>query len=39
MSDALARNRPGDHETQTASCIPHYPASRFIPSQELAAAA
>ena len=23
MSDALARNRPGDHETQSASCIPH----------------
>ena len=23
MSDALARNRPGEHETQTASCIPH----------------
>ena len=23
MSDALARNRPGDHETQAASCIPH----------------
>jgi hypothetical protein len=23
MSDALARNRPGDHPTQAASCIPH----------------
>ena len=23
MSDALARNRPGDHATQAASCIPH----------------
>jgi hypothetical protein len=23
MSDALARNRPGDHPTQPASCIPH----------------
>jgi hypothetical protein len=23
MSDALARNRPGDHQTQAASCIPH----------------
>jgi hypothetical protein len=23
MSDALARNRPGDHSTQAASCIPH----------------
>jgi hypothetical protein len=32
MSDALARNRPGDHPTQAASCIPHYPAFCFIPS-------
>ena len=23
MSDALARNTPGDHPTQAASCIPH----------------
>jgi transposase len=23
MSDALARNRPGDHPTRAASCIPH----------------
>ena len=23
MSDALARNQPGDHVTQAASCIPH----------------
>ena len=23
MSDALARNRPGEHPTQAASCIPH----------------
>ena len=23
MSDALARNRPGDHPTHAASCIPH----------------
>jgi hypothetical protein len=23
MSDALARNRPGDHPTQAACCIPH----------------
>jgi hypothetical protein len=23
MSDALARNQPGDHQTQAASCIPH----------------
>jgi hypothetical protein len=36
MSDALARNTPGDHATQAASCIPHYPASRFISSQGLA---
>ena len=23
MCDALARNQPGDHQTQAASCIPH----------------
>jgi transposase len=39
MSDALARNTPGNHAIQAASCIPHYPASRFISSQGLAAAA
>jgi transposase len=39
MSDALARNTPGEHPTQAANCIPHYPAFCFIPSQELAVAA
>ena len=33
MSDALARNTPGDHPTQAATCIPHYPASDFIWSE------
>ncbi|WP_295458730.1 transposase [uncultured Thiodictyon sp.] len=30
MSDALARNTPGDHPTQAASGIPHYPEPSFI---------
>jgi hypothetical protein len=30
MSDALARNTPGDHPTQAANCIPHYPESDVI---------
>ena len=30
MSDALARNTPGAHPTQAASCIPHYPESNLI---------
>ena len=30
MSDALARNTPGAHPTQAASCIPHYPESDVI---------
>jgi transposase len=39
MSDALARNTPGEHPTQAANCIPHYPASRFIRSPCSAAVA